>query len=229
MDGNGRWAKGFGKFRIFGHHNGVKSVKTTVEAAAELGVKYVTLYTFSTENWNRPKTEVDGLMELLVETIKKETPTLQKNNIRLKAIGNIADLPPKCQLQLQETINATKDNKGLTMVLALSYSAKWDLVNAVKRIAQKYKDNDILMDEIDDSLIDKYLSTSEIPHPELLIRTSGEQRISNFLLWELAYAEFYFTDKLWPDFGKEDLYDAILNYQNRERRFGKISEQLTTN
>jgi undecaprenyl diphosphate synthase len=200
-----------------------------VEAAAELGVKYVTLYTFSTENWNRPKTEVDGLMELLVETIKKETPTLQKNNIRLKAIGNIADLPPKCQLQLQETINATKDNKGLTMVLALSYSAKWDLVNAVKRIAQKYKDNDILMDEIDDSLIDKYLSTSEIPHPELLIRTSGEQRISNFLLWELAYAEFYFTDKLWPDFGKEDLYDAILNYQNRERRFGKISEQLTTN
>lgn len=229
MDGNGRWAKGFGKFRIFGHHNGVKSVKTTVEAAAELGVKYVTLYTFSTENWNRPKTEVDGLMELLVETIKKETPTLQKNNIRLKAIGNIADLPPKCQLQLQETINATKDNKGLTMVLALSYSAKWDLVNAVKKIAQKYKDNDILMDEIDDSLIDKYLSTSEIPHPELLIRTSGEQRISNFLLWELAYAEFYFTDKLWPDFGKEDLYDAILNYQNRERRFGKISEQLTTN
>lgn len=229
MDGNGRWAKGFGKFRIFGHHNGVKSVKTTVEAAAELGVKYVTLYTFSTENWNRPKTEVDGLMELLVETIKKETPTLQKNNIRLKAIGNIADLPQKCQLQLQETINATKDNKGLTMVLALSYSAKWDLVNAVKRIAQKYKDNDILMDEIDDSLIDKYLSTSEIPHPELLIRTSGEQRISNFLLWELAYAEFYFTDKLWPDFGKEDLYDAILNYQNRERRFGKISEQLTTN
>lgn len=229
MDGNGRWAKGFGKFRIFGHHNGVKSVKTTVEAAAELGVKYVTLYTFSTENWNRPKTEVDGLMELLVETIKKETPTLQKNNIRLKAIGNIADLPSKCQLQLQETIDATKNNTGLTMVLALSYSAKWDLINSIKSIAQKYKNNDISLEDINENLVDNCLSTNEIPHPELLIRTSGEQRISNFLLWELAYAEFYFTDKLWPDFGKEDLYDAILNFQNRERRFGKISEQLTTN
>lgn len=229
MDGNGRWAKGFGKFRIFGHHNGVKSVKTTVEAAAELGVKYVTLYTFSTENWNRPKTEVDGLMELLVETIKKETPTLQKNNIRLKAIGNIVDLPSKCQLQLQETIDATKNNTGLTMVLALSYSAKWDLINSIKSIAQKYKNNDISLEDINESLVDNCLSTNEIPHPELLIRTSGEQRISNFLLWELAYAEFYFTDKLWPDFGKEDLYDAILNFQNRERRFGKISEQLSTN
>lgn len=229
MDGNGRWAKGFGKFRIFGHYNGVKAVKTTVEAAAEIGIKYLTLYAFSTENWNRPKTEVDDLMELLVDTIKKETPTLQKNNIRLMAIGNILDLPEKCYLQLQETIDATKTNTGLTMVLALSYSAKWDIVNAIKSIATKAKNGEILVDNITSEMLDNELSTRGIPDPELMIRTSGEQRVSNFLLWELAYSEFYFTEKLWPDFKEEDLYEAILNYQQRERRFGKTSEQLKTN
>lgn len=229
MDGNGRWAKGFGKFRIFGHYNGVKAVKTTVEAAAEIGIKYLTLYAFSTENWNRPKTEVDDLMELLVDTIKKETPTLQKNNIRLKSIGNILDLPPKCRLQLNETIEATKNNTGLTMVLALSYSAKWDIINATKSIASQVASGELKVDDISAELFDNQLSTSGVPNPELMIRTSGEQRISNFLLWELAYSEFYFTEKLWPDFKEEDLYEAILSYQNRERRFGKTSEQITTN
>jgi undecaprenyl diphosphate synthase len=226
MDGNGRWAKGFGKFRIFGHHNGVKAVKTTAEAAAEIGIKYLTLYTFSTENWNRPKKEVDALMELLVDTIKKETPTLQKNKIRLAFIGNLADLPIKCQGQLLQTIEETKTNDGLTLVLALSYSAKWDMINAVKSIALQLKNNEINADDINDELIDKHLSTHGMPHPELMIRTSGEQRISNFLLWELAYAELYFTSKLWPDFSKQDLFEAILDYQQRERRFGKTSEQL---
>lgn len=229
MDGNGRWAKGFGKFRIFGHYNGVKAVKTTVEAAAEIGLKYITLYAFSTENWNRPQKEVDDLMELLIDTIKKETPTLQKNNIRLKSIGNISDLPAKCQLQLQETIDATKENSGLTMVLALSYSAKWDIINAIKNIATQVKNDELAISDIDDSVIDKHLSTNGIPNPDLMIRTSGEHRISNFLLWELAYAEFYFTPKLWPDFKEEDLYDAIIDFQQRERRFGKTSEQLITN
>jgi undecaprenyl diphosphate synthase len=229
MDGNGRWAKGFGKFRIFGHYNGVKAVKTTVEAAAEIGLKYITLYAFSTENWNRPQKEVDDLMELLIDTIKKETPTLQKNNIRLKAIGNMGDLPVKCQHQLQETIDATKKNTGLTMVLALSYSAKWDIINAVKNIASQVKNNDLAISEINDLVIDKHLSTNGIPNPDLMIRTSGEHRVSNFLLWELAYAEFYFTPKLWPDFKEEDLYDAIIDFQQRERRFGKTSEQLIIN
>ncbi len=172
---------------------------------------------------------MDALMELLVDTIRKETPTLQKNNIKLASIGNMNDLPAKCQIQLQETIDATKNNNGMTLVLALSYSAKWDLVNAVKSIATQVKNNDITIDDINDQLIDKHLSTSEMPHPELMIRTSGEQRISNFLLWELAYAELYFTSKLWPDFSKEDLYDAIYDYQQRERRFGKTSEQLNSN
>jgi len=229
MDGNGRWAKGFGKFRIFGHYNGVKAVKTTVEAAAEIGIKYLTLYAFSTENWNRPKVEVDDLMELLVDTIKNETPTLQKNNIRLMSIGNILDLPPKCRLQLNETIEATKNNTGLTMVLALSYSAKWDIVNAIKTIASKVVSGDLLIDDISAEMLDNQLSTCGVPNPELMIRTSGEQRISNFLLWELAYSEFYFTEKLWPDFKEEDLYEAILSFQLRERRFGKTSEQLKTN
>jgi undecaprenyl diphosphate synthase len=229
MDGNGRWAKGFGKFRIFGHYNGVKAVKTTVEAAAEIGIKYLTLYAFSTENWNRPKVEVDDLMELLVDTIKNETPTLQKNNIRLMSIGNMLDLPPKCRLQLNETIEATKNNTGLTMVLALSYSAKWDIVNAIKTIAAKVVSGDLLIDDISAEMLDNQLSTCGVPNPELMIRTSGEQRISNFLLWELAYSEFYFTEKLWPDFKEEDLYEAILSFQLRERRFGKTSEQLKTN
>lgn len=229
MDGNGRWAKGFGKFRIFGHKNGVSTVKTTVEAAAEIGIKFLTLYAFSTENWSRPKKEVDAIMELLVDSIRKETPTLLKNNIKLVSIGNRNDLPLKCQNQLKEAIEATKNNNGLTMVLALSYSAKWDLTNAIKAIALQVKENEITIDEINDQLVDVNLSTNGMPHPELMIRTSGEQRISNFLLWELAYAELYFTSILWPDFTKENLFEAILDYQQRERRFGKTSEQLNTN
>ncbi len=227
MDGNGRWAKGFGKFRIFGHQNGVTAVRESTEAAAELGIKFLTLYAFSTENWNRPKTEVIALMELLVNTIKKETETLQKNNIRLVSIGNMLDLPEKCQKQLSETIEATKTNTGLTLILALSYSAKWDMVQAIKQIAEKVKNEGLAIQDINDQLIDAHLSTSGMPHPDLMIRTSGEQRISNFLLWELAYAELYFTEKLWPDFNKEDFYQAIIDFQNRERRFGKTSEQIS--
>lgn len=227
MDGNGRWAKGFGKFRIFGHQNGVTAVRESTEAAAELGIKFLTLYAFSTENWSRPQAEVMALMELLVNTIKKETATLQKNNIRLVSIGNMSDLPSKCQTQLLETIDATKHNTGLTLVLALSYSAKWDMVNAVKQIAEKVKNNVLHIDEINDQVIDSHLSTNGMPHPDLMIRTSGEQRISNFLLWELAYAELYFTEKLWPDFTREDFYTAIVDFQNRERRFGKTTEQIS--
>jgi undecaprenyl diphosphate synthase len=226
MDGNGRWAKGKGKFRIFGHQNGVRSVREATEACAEIGVKYLTLYAFSTENWSRPKLEVKALMELLVSTIKKETPTLMKNNIRLEAIGNRNDLPGKCREELESAIEETKNNTRMTLVLALSYSAKWDITNAVKSIAQQVKDGTLGIEQITDATIDANLSTHNIPHPELMIRTSGEHRISNFLLWELAYSELYFTQKLWPDFEKEDLYEAILDYQQRERRFGKTSEQL---
>lgn len=226
MDGNGRWAKGKGKFRIFGHQNGVRSVRDVSEACTELGVQYLTLYAFSTENWNRPKLEVSALMELLVSTIKKETATLMKNNIKLAAIGNIKDLPEKCHNELMASIEETKNNTRMTLVLALSYSAKWDINNAIKQIAEEVKQGALQVNEITDETIDAHLSTRGIPHPELMIRTSGEQRISNFLLWELAYSELYFTEKLWPDFGKEDLYEAILNYQQRERRFGKTSEQL---
>lgn len=227
MDGNGRWAKGKGKFRIFGHKNGVGTVKTITEAAAEIGVKYLTLYAFSTENWNRPKLEVRALMELLVDTMRKEAPTLMKNDIRLSFIGNLTDLPEKCQNQLQLTMDETKNNSRMNLVLALSYSAKWDLVQAIKNIALDTKKGKIKPEEINDKLVDKYLSTNWMPHPELLIRTSGEKRISNFLLWEIAYSELYFTEKLWPDFTKEDLYQAILDFQNRERRFGKTSEQIS--
>ncbi|MBC7383997.1 MAG: isoprenyl transferase [Bacteroidia bacterium] len=227
MDGNGRWAKGKGKFRIFGHQNGVGTVKSITEAAAEIGVKYLTLYAFSTENWNRPKLEVRALMELLVDTMRKETPTLMKNNIRLSFIGNLNDLPEKCQKQLEQTMAETQNNTRMHLVLALSYSAKWDLVQAIKKIAVDTRNGKLKEDEINDQLIDKYLSTNWMPHPELLIRTSGEKRISNFLLWEIAYSELYFTDKLWPDFTKEDLYQAILDFQNRERRFGKTSEQIS--
>lgn len=226
MDGNGRWAKEKGKFRIFGHQNGVKAVREATEAAAELGVKYLTLYAFSTENWNRPQLEVIALMELLVSTIRKETNTLMKNNIRLQAIGNMGDLPPKCFKELSAAIEETKNNTRMTLVLALSYSAKWDMTNAVKHIAQKVKDGLLLPESISDKTIDEHLSTNGIPNPELMIRTSGEHRVSNFLLWELAYSEFYFTDTLWPDFNRENLYEAILNFQQRERRFGKTSEQL---
>jgi undecaprenyl diphosphate synthase len=227
MDGNGRWAKQQGENRIYGHYEGVNSVRSVVEAAGEVGVKFITLYAFSTENWNRPKEEVDALMELLVSTISAETPQLNKKNVRLQAIGNLNSLPPKCLEELNESIDLTSKNTGLTLVLALSYSSKWELINAVKQIVSDVSNTDLNINDISEAHIEKYLCTKNIPDPELMIRTSGEHRISNFLLWQLAYAEFYFTDKLWPDFRKEDLFEAILNYQHRERRFGKTSEQLT--
>lgn len=227
MDGNGRWAKQQGENRIYGHYEGVNSVRSVVEAAGEVGVKYITLYAFSTENWNRPKEEVDALMELLVSTISAETPQLNKKNVRLQAIGNLNSLPPACLQELNESIEVTSKNTGLTLVLALSYSSKWELIDAIKHISSDVKNGNLNSDDITEKHIEQYLCTKNIPDPELMIRTSGEHRISNFLLWQLAYAEFYFTEKLWPDFRKDDLYEAILNYQNRERRFGKISEQLT--
>ena len=222
MDGNGRWAKTQGKFRVFGHENGVKAVRNTVEAAAELGIKYLTLYAFSTENWNRPKLEVDALMTLLISTISKETKTLMDNNIRLSAIGNLNDLPKKCQRELQEAIDKTKGNNRTTLILALSYSSKWEIINAIKQIVK----DGISEDDINEEMFSQYLTTKGVPNPELLIRTSGEQRISNFLLWQISYSELYFTEKLWPEFSKEDLYEAIFEFQQRERRFGKTSEQL---
>jgi undecaprenyl diphosphate synthase len=227
MDGNGRWAKQQGENRIYGHYEGVNSVRAVVEAAGEVGVKFITLYAFSTENWNRPKEEVDALMELLVSTISAETPQLNKKNVRLQAIGNLNSLPPACLEELNESIELTSKNTGLTLVLALSYSSKWELIDAVKQIATQVKNGSLAVDDISEKHFERELCTKNIPDPELMIRTSGEHRISNFLLWQLAYAEFYFTDKLWPDFRKDDLYEAILNYQNRERRFGKTSEQLT--
>lgn len=226
MDGNGRWAKQKGEQRIFGHENGVKSVRETVEAAAELGVKYLTLYAFSTENWNRPQEEVIALMQLLVHTISAETATLNKNNIRLQAIGDLKSLPADCFNELQEAIEKTKNNSRTTLVLALSYSSRWEIIDAVKQIAAKIENKTLSPQSITENTINQHLCTAAMPEPELMIRTSGEHRISNFLLWQLAYAELYFTDKLWPDFRKEDFYEAILDYQNRERRFGKTSEQL---
>ena len=227
MDGNGRWAKQQGENRIYGHYEGVNSVREVVEAAGEVGVKYITLYAFSTENWNRPKEEVDALMELLVSTISAETPQLNKKNVRLQAIGNLNSLPPACLDELNESIEITSKNTGLTLVLALSYSSKWELIDVIKHIATDAKNGTLNIEDISEKHIEQYLCTKHIPDPELMIRTSGEHRISNFLLWQLAYAEFYFTETLWPDFRKEDLYEAILNFQNRERRFGKTSEQLT--
>ena len=226
MDGNGRWAKEKGKFRIFGHQNGVKAVREVSEGCAELGVKYLTLYAFSTENWSRPKIEVNALMTLLVKTIKSETQTLMKNGIKLDAIGDRSTLPSECLKELDEAINATKDNTRMTLRLALSYSAKWDIVNATRTIAQKALNGEIAIEDVNEELIDRTLTTHKYPHPELMIRTSGELRISNFLLWEIAYSELYFTTVLWPDYRKEHLYEAILEYQSRERRFGKTSEQL---
>lgn len=226
MDGNGRWAKKKGMMRIFGHQNGVKAVRDAATYAAEIGVKYLTLYAFSTENWNRPKKEVDALMKLLVETIDKETPTLNKNDIRLNAIGDLQSLPEKSLLQLQKTIKNTAQNKRMTLTLALSYSARWEITDAIKSIVKKAINQEINIEDINQDFISSHLSTSGIPDPELLIRTSGEYRLSNFLLWQIAYTELYFTNKLWPDFRKEDLYEAILDYQNRERRFGKTSEQI---
>ncbi len=222
MDGNGRWARTKGKFRIFGHNEGVKAVKETVEAAAEIGIKFLTLYAFSTENWSRPKKEVDALMTLLISTINKETKTLIDNNISLKTIGNIKDLPVKCQKELEESIKKTKKNNGTTLILALSYSSRWEIINAIKKIISKKIDEK----DINENMFQQYLCTKNVPNPELLIRTSGEQRISNFLLWQIAYSELYFTEKLWPEFRKEDFFEAIYNYQKRERRFGKTSEQL---
>lgn len=227
MDGNGRWAKEKGKFRIFGHENGVKAVREVSEGCAELGIKYLTLYAFSTENWNRPKVEVNALMTLLVKTIKKETATLVKNGIRLEAIGDRNTLPKDCRRELEEAIETTKDNSKMTLILALSYSAKWDIVNATRDIVKRAIDGEISKEEVNEDLINSSLTTHKYPHPELMIRTSGEHRISNFLLWEIAYSELYFTNVLWPDFRKEHLHDAIIDYQNRERRFGKTSEQIT--
>jgi len=227
MDGNGRWATQKGKLRVFGHKNGVKAVQSTIEGAAKIGIKYITLYAFSTENWNRPKFEVNALMELLVNTIQKEINTLNKNKIRLKAIGDINTLPKKAKEKLEKAIIETAKNDHMTLVLALSYSSKWEIINAVKEITNKVKLGEISTDQINEDLIDKSLSTMGIPDPELMIRTSGEHRISNFLLWQLAYAELYFTPKLWPDFREQDLYEALLSFQKRERRFGKTSEQIT--
>jgi undecaprenyl diphosphate synthase len=227
MDGNGRWAKQRGEKRIFGHQNGVRAVKETVEAAAELGVSYLTLYAFSTENWNRPQEEVNALMELLVSTIRSETDTLNKNQIRLLAIGDIDSLPENCRRELQETIDITSGNTRLSLVLALSYSAKWELTRAVKNISMEVLKGALLPENITESLFSEYLSTKGIPDPELLIRTSGERRVSNFLLWQLAYAEFYFTDVLWPDFDRQEFFNAIVDFQNRERRFGLTSEQIS--
>lgn len=226
MDGNGRWAKQHGKPRVFGHRNGVKAVRETTEAAAELGIEYLTLYAFSTENWNRPKLEVNALMGLLVETLRKEIDTLNKNDIRLQAIGDLNQLPAKNHKALLEGIESTKNNGRMTLILALNYSAKWEIVNAVRKLSNEVKNQQLQPEDIDEQAFQAALSTGHIPNPELLIRTSGERRISNFLLWQIAYSELYFTTTLWPDFRKEDLYKAIIDYQRRERRFGKISEQL---
>lgn len=226
MDGNGRWAKEKGEDRLFGHLHGVESVRNIVEGAAELGVQYLTLYAFSTENWDRPEYEVTGLMELLIDTIRKEVPTLNKNKIRLHVIGDIDMLPKMAKKELDEAIAETSLNTGLNLIMALSYSSRWEIANAIKKIAAEVKQNRLQPEEITQDTIQQYLTTSHFPDPELMIRTSGEYRISNFLLYQLAYAELYFTNTLWPDFRKENLYEAILDFQNRERRFGKTSDQI---
>jgi len=226
MDGNGRWAKQRGTQRIFGHRNAISAVKAAIEGSAELGVKYLTLYAFSTENWKRPKVEVDALMSLLINTINTEADTLIKNNISLKTIGDTDSLPKSVQKKLKEIIKNTENSTGLTVILALSYSSRWEITNAIKRMVSEYSENNIAIADINEERISSYLTTSGIPDPDLLIRTSGEFRISNFLLWQIAYSELYFTPTFWPDFDKEELYKAIVDYQKRERRFGKISEQL---
>lgn len=226
MDGNGRWAKEQGKMRIFGHQNGVAAVRAVSEACAELGVKYLTLYAFSTENWNRSKIEVDALMKLLSKTIAEEVKTLNDNNIRLNAIGDLTRLPKYNYDALMKAIEDTQNNDRMTLTLCLSYSGRWEITHAVRSLAEKVLSGELKLEQIDENCFSNFLNTKDMPDPELLIRTSGEERISNFLLWQLAYSEFYFTDKFWPDFNKEDLYEAIVNYQNRERRFGKTSEQI---
>lgn len=224
MDGNGRWATHKGVARIFGHRNAVQSVKEVVEGCGELGVRYLTLYAFSTENWGRPKDEVDGLMELLVNTLKKEIKSLHENRVKLMTIGSIDHLPVLCQTNLAEAIEATSKNTGLTLILALSYSGRWEITQAAKKIGNDVKTGKLHPEDLNEEMFSKYLTTATVPDPELLIRTSGEMRISNFLLWQLAYTEFFITSKLWPDFRKEDLYEAICAYQQRERRFGKVNE-----
>ena len=226
MDGNGRWAKSQGQDRIFGHTKGVDAVRETLRAAADLKVKFLTLYAFSTENWNRPKEEVEGLMNLLVMSLANELEELNENGVRLQAIGNIKGLPKECQESLEEAIIQTRNNTSITLVLALNYSSKWEIEEMVKSIAKQIKKDSISLDEIDENLISEELTTKEIPDPELLIRTSGEHRVINFLLWQIAYTEFYFLDIFWPEFGKKQLIEAIYDYQNRERRFGLVSEQL---
>ena len=226
MDGNGRWARQRGQHRVFGHKNGVEAVRRVIENSARLGVKFLTLYAFSTENWKRPKTEVDTLMRLLVTSLRKEFNTLNQNNIRLKAIGRLDALPDRVSKELEESIQMMSGNTGMTLTIALSYGSREELTSAFQSIAIKVKNNIISADDIDDTIINNHLYTHDLPDVDLLIRTSGEQRISNFLLWQIAYAELYFTDVLWPDFDAEHLFEAIRNYQNRERRFGKTSEQL---
>lgn len=226
MDGNGRWARKQGKERLFGHEHGVDAVRNAAEASAELGVGYLTLYAFSTENWKRPKIEVDSLMTLFVETIRREIDTLNKNNIRLNAIGDLKSLPGENYNRLMETIEETKKNDRMVLTLAMSYSSRWEITEAVRRIFKDQKTNNYKADDITEQVFAQHLDTADLPDPELLIRTSGEMRISNFLMWQIAYAELYFTNKLWPEFTKEDLYEAIVDYQSRERRFGLTSEQL---
>jgi undecaprenyl diphosphate synthase len=226
MDGNGRWAKKKGAMRIFGHKNAIQAVKDVTEGCGELGIKYLTLYAFSTENWNRPKAEIDGLMELLVSTLKQEIKTLMDNQVKLVTIGETTNLPAECQKNLAWAIDQTKNNSGLTLILALSYSGRWEIVKAAKALATEIEQGKIKASEINERLFENYLQTSGIPDPELLIRTSGELRVSNFLLWQIAYTELYITPTLWPDFRKDHLYEAIWSYQQRERRFGKTSEQL---
>ena len=222
MDGNGRWAKKKGAARIFGHRNAIEAVRHVIEGTGELGIKFLTLYAFSTENWGRPKEEVDALMELLVNTLQKEINLLHKNKVRLRTIGDINQLPLNCRENLREAMEATKRNTGLTLMIALNYSGRWEIIKAVKEISEKVKSGELKAEEIDEQLFSSHLETTEVPDPELLIRTSGEMRISNFLLWQIAYTEIYITQKLWPDFRKEDLYEAICEYQKRERRFGKV-------
>lgn len=226
MDGNGRWAELHGNDRIFGHRQGVDAVRSVVEGAGELGIKYLTLYAFSTENWERPKEEVDALMSLLVDAIVHETDNLNEKNVRLLAIGNLGSLPQGVQCKLNEAIQRTASNTGLNLVLALSYSGRWDILEATREIVRKVKTGELVENELNESILISHLSTAGIPDPELLIRTSGEYRISNFLLWQIAYSEFYFTPILWPDFRKENLFEAIIDFQHRERRFGKTSEQI---
>lgn len=226
MDGNGRWAQQHGNDRIYGHRRGVEAVRSTVEGAGEVGVKYLTLYAFSTENWNRPKEEVDALMELLVNAVAEEMEELNKKNVRLLTIGDLSSMPAHTQEKLNNAIKNTARNTGLNLILALSYSGRWEIIQAVKELLKESKNKNIDEDQIDDKFFENYLSTAKIPNPELLIRTSGEYRISNFLLWQIAYTELYFTPKLWPDFRKEDLFEALADFQRRERRFGKTSEQI---